>query len=123
MRQHLDRKTEKMRWVKTTLSSVWGIVGQRNVPNEIELADRTEGIRDSMLDLLAEPGIHYTPALLRRVTYAQDLEALWYLRSDLMMTVAAAHGEASAQAHMQRISNMFDGLLPQGLQTRPSPLQ
>lgn len=112
-----------MRWVKTTLSSVWGIVGQRNVPNEIELADRTEGIRDSMLDLLAEPGIHYTPALLRRVTYAQDLEALWYLRSDLMMTVAAAHGEASAQAHMQRISNMFDGLLPQGLQTRPSPLQ
>jgi hypothetical protein len=112
-----------MQWVKSTFSSVFGLLAQRNEPDEGEVADRIEGVRDCMLDLLATPGINYTPALLRRVTYAQDLEALWYLRSDLMMTLAAAQGESAAHAQMSRVNSMFGGMLPAGLQSRPSPLQ
>jgi hypothetical protein len=112
-----------MQWVKSTFSSVFGLLAQRTEPNEDDLTDRTEGVRDCMLDMLAKPGINYTPALLRRITYAQDIEALWYLRSDLMMTLAAAQGESAAHAQMSRINSMFRGVLPTGLNSRPSPLQ
>ena len=111
-----------MRWVKTTLTSVWGMMGLRPIPNEDELHDRTEEIRENMLDILGEKGAELRPVVRRRIQYAPDIEALWYLRSDWMTTVAATQGETAAAGHVRRINASFSGLLPEGLQSRPSNL-
>jgi hypothetical protein len=58
----------------------------------------------------------------RRVQFADDLQALWYLRGDLMAALADLHGEAHARETIRNISDQFQGLLPKGLSTRPSPL-
>ena len=111
-----------MRWVKTTISSVWGLIGMQPVPTENELIDRTEQIRENMLEVLGEAGAILRPVVQRRLQYAQDIEALWYLRSDWMAAVSATQGESAAAAHVRRINTMFNGLLPGGLQSRPSGL-
>jgi hypothetical protein len=109
-----------MRWVKTTVSSVWGMLGLQPVATEAELHDRTEDIRDDMLEILGEDGAMLRPAVRRRIQYASDLESLWYLRSDWMSTIAVTQGEAAAAEHVRRINIQFSGLLPHGLQSRPS---
>ncbi len=109
-----------MRWVKTTISSVWGLIGLHPVPTEAELTDRTEDIRESMLEVLGDTGAERHPVVLRRLQYAQDIEALWYLRSDWMAAVSTTQGESAAAAHVRRINIKFEGLLPGGLQSRPA---
>ena len=75
-----------------------------------------------MLSTLGESGAKQFPHVARRVRYATDVQALWYLRGDLMAALAALHGEAVARQKVQRISDMFQGLLPGGMTSRPSPL-
>ncbi len=111
-----------MRWVKTTISSVWGMMGLQPIPTEDEIHDRLEDIRESMLEVMGESGSALRPVVRRRIQYAPDLEALWYLRSDWMATIAATQGEAAAAAHVRRLNINFQGLLPEGLQSRPSSL-
>ena len=53
-----------MRWVKTTISSVWGLIGLHPVPTEAELTDRTEDIRESMLEVLGDTGAERHPVVL-----------------------------------------------------------
>ena len=109
-----------MRWVKTTISSVWGMVGLQPVATEAERIDRTESIRERMLEVLGNEGGALRPIVRRRLQYAPDIEALWYLRSDWMAALSATQGEEAAAAHVRRIGVMFEGLLPGGLQSRPS---
>ncbi len=111
-----------MRWVKTTISSVWGMMGMQPARTDDELHDRTEEIRESMLEILGETGAELRPVVRRRIQYAPDLEALWYLRSDWMSAISATQGEAAAAAHVRRLNISFSGLLPDGLQSRPSTL-
>ncbi len=111
-----------MRWVKTTISSVWGMMGLQPIPTEDELHDRTEDIRENMLETMGDAGAALRPLVRRRIQYAPDLEALWYLRSDWMATIAATQGEASAAAQVRLLNTSFSGLLPDGLQSRPSHL-
>jgi hypothetical protein len=75
-----------------------------------------------MLDLLGAQGPKQFPTLVRRIRYATDIQALWYLRGDLMAALAALHGERTAREKVASISDMFTGLLPGSLQSRPSPL-
>ena len=51
-----------------------------------------------------------------------DIQALWYLRGDLMAALAAMHGEVAARQKVAAVTQMFQGLLPNGLNSRPSPL-
>ena len=81
-----------------------------------------EDIRESMLSLLGESGPKQFPQVTRRIRYANDIQGLWYLRGDLMGALAAMHGEAAAREKMSSITAMFQGLLPGGLNSRPSPL-
>jgi hypothetical protein len=111
-----------MRWVKTTISSVWGMMGLQPVHSDEELRDRMEEIRESMLEILGTDGAELRPVVRRRLQYAPDLEALWYLRSDWMSAISATQGEAAAAAHVRRLNIRFSGLLPEGLQSRPSTL-
>lgn len=111
-----------MRWFKPNLRSVYGLLGNPPAPTESILETGTEDIREAMLALLGETGTKRFPHVTRRVRYANDIQALWYLRGDLMAALAALHGESAAREKVQRITEMFHGLLPGSLSSRPSPL-
>jgi hypothetical protein len=79
-----------------------------------------EDIRESMLALVDDDTDK--PHVKRRIRYAVDVQGLWYLRGDLMSVLAAKYGEAVARTKLSAINDMFENLLPQGLRSRPSPL-
>jgi hypothetical protein len=110
-----------MRIWKPTIQSLYGLLGgaQRSTR---ELDDAHGEIQEAMLAALGQTGTRGFPAVSRRIQYAPDLQALWYLRGDLMAALAALHGEAHARETIRQISGQFQGLLPRGMSTRPSPL-
>lgn len=112
-----------MRWLKPNLrSSIYGLLGNPVEPSESILESGTEDIRESMLLVLGEAGPKHFPQVTRRIRYANDVQALWYLRGDLMAALSAMHGEMAARAKIASITAQFQGLLPSGLSSRPSPL-
>ena len=112
-----------MRWFKPNLrSSIYGLLGNPVAPTESTLENGLEDIREAMLGLLDEDGFRRFPHVTRRIRYAGDVQGLWYLRGDLMGALAAIHGESSARESIQAITQMFNGLLPGSLNSRPSPL-
>ena len=112
-----------MSWLKGSIrNSIYGLLGNPVTPSDSELEAATEDIREAMLALLGEAGGKQFATATRRVRYASDLQALWYLRGDLLAALAAVHGEAAARKKVQQITRMFDGLLPGSLNSRPSPL-
>lgn len=111
-----------MRWPKPNLRSIYGLLGQPPEPSPSVLEDGTEDIREAMLACLGESGSKRFPAITRRIRYATDIQALWYLRGDLMATLAGIHGEAQARQQVADITAQFRGLLPGSLSSRPSPL-
>ena len=56
-----------------------------------------------------------------RLPYAGDIEALWYLRSDLLDTLTLPRGEAIAQTVLDRITPMFQGQSPLSLRVPQMP--
>jgi hypothetical protein len=112
-----------MRWLKPSLrSSIYGLLGNPLPPSESILETGIEDIRESMLAMLGDAGPKHFPQITRRIRYANDIQALWYLRGDLMGALAAMHGEAVARERVASVTEMFQGLLPNGLHSRPSPL-
>ncbi len=75
-----------------------------------------------MLSILGEAGAESYPALRRRLMFAADIEALWYVRSEWMGALSTLHGERVAAAHLRSINIQFEGLLTKGMNSRPSPL-
>ena len=122
MRPFPDR-SHSMRWLKPNLrSSIYGLLGNPVAPSESILEAGTEDIRESMLALMGDAGFKQFPQVTRRIRYANDVNALWYLRGDLMAALAAMHGERAARQRIASVTSMFQGLLPGGLSSRPSPL-
>jgi hypothetical protein len=116
-------KSLNMRWFKGSIrSSIYGLLGNPAGPTESTLETGIEDIREAMLGLLGDAGPKQFPNVTRRIRYANDVQALWYLRGDLMAALAATQGEAAAREKIQRITQMFQGLLPGSLTSRPSPL-
>jgi hypothetical protein len=112
-----------MRWFKGSLrNSIYGLLGNPVTPSESVLEIGTEDIREAMLALLSEAGAKQFANVTRRVRYANDIQALWYLRGDLLAALAATQGEVAAREKVLRITEMFQGLLPASLTSRPSPL-
>ena len=83
-------------------------------------AFRIEDIRQAMLDCMGEAACLQFPQVERRVKSASNLEALWYLRPELLMVISSVAGELAAQGQVEQISAMFDGLLPKGMSSRPT---
>jgi len=80
-------------------------------------------IRQAMLDCLT--GLPEGDLLARvwiRVLYAPDLQALWYLRSDVMTLMSTRLGESLARERMTPVTSMFRGLLPAAQTSRSSHL-
>ncbi len=117
-----------MRWFKPNLrNSIWALFGGSSPPppaDSTQLPTVTiEDIRKRMLQLAS----HGTAGVLaeqvtRRIRYATDVEALYFIRSELMALLATVHGEAVALDAIDAVSDMFEELLPEGLRSRPSPL-
>lgn len=112
-----------MRWFKGSIrSSLYGLLGNPVAPSDSTLESGTEDIREAMLTLLGEKGTRQFANVTRRIRYANDIQALWYLRGDLMAALAALQGESEARGKVHQITQMFRGLLPGSLTSRPSPL-
>lgn len=112
-----------MRWLKPGLrNSIYGLLGNPSPPTDSILESSTEEIREAMLDVLGEAGQKNFPNVARRLRYASDVQALWYLRGDLMAALAALYSESVAREKIAGITGQFHGLLPGGLNSRPSPL-
>lgn len=112
-----------MRWFKGGIrNSIYGLLGNPAEPSDSTLESGTEDIREAMLALIEVAGAKRFPNVTRRLRYANDVQALWYLRGDLMAALAATQGESAAREKVQEITEMFHGLLPGNLSSRPSPL-
>ena len=110
-----------MRIWKPTIHSFYGFMG-RATPAAPTLQASVEQIQRTMVGALADHGTRRFLDIVRRIEAVEDVQALWYLRDDLMVAMAASHGEAKAREAMNRISREFEGLLPRGLSSRYSPL-
>jgi len=84
----------------------------------MQRATRLEQVRHSMLESLGSERQAWQK-LERRIVLAADLQSLWYLRSDLMAALASLNGECSAGQTLQRITDLFEGVLPHGMAARP----
>lgn len=112
-----------MRWLKPGLrNSIYGMLGNPSPPTDSILESSTEEIREAMLTVLSDTGQKNFPNVARRLRYANDVQALWYLRGDLMAALAALYSESVAREKIAGITEQFHGLLPGGLNSRPSPL-
>jgi hypothetical protein len=76
-------------------------------------------IRAAMLSLLQAHGGHAIQRTAQRVLFATDLEALWYLRQDVMAALSAVDGELAAQRQMKAINSLFEGCLRGSMAPRP----
>lgn len=115
-----------MRWFSTKdlRSSIYALLSVgvgKSPPSRGDHATRIEQIRQRMLSLVEEDGSERAEKLARRIRYA-DLEALWFMRGELMGLLARNFGEVAARAKLEGLSAMFEDMLPSGLRSRPSPL-
>ena len=73
----------------------------------------TDRARNAMLELLLFEGMGMDEAqhlaLIGRIRYARDLEALWYLRPELVSALAAQHGERLARERVNALAVHFSG--------------
>ena len=103
--------------------SLYGFLTRQNSASSHDAReDRTEDIRQAMIDSLGADGGRLHPVVVRRIMASLDANGLWYLRSPLMAAMCNVHGEQEARRRIESLSAMFEGLLPQGLGSRPTPL-
>jgi hypothetical protein len=113
-----------MRWFTPKLrSSLFGLLGHSTQPSDSMLDTGMEDIREAMLELLGELGPQRFPNVTRRIRYAGDVQGLWYLRGDLMAVLADLHGEAVARERLEAVTELFQGLVPGSMTSRPAPLR
>jgi hypothetical protein len=114
-----------MSWFKTkelrsSLYAIFTAVSTSAPPDE---SSQLEKIREAMLALVAlDGGGDRSLGLTRRIRYATDLQALWFMRGEVMGLLARTYGEAASLEMLEPVSDLFGNLLPRGLRSRPSPL-
>lgn len=96
-------------------SSLFSLLGYLVTADEVPQPLRLEDVRLAMLAALGEADCEHHAQVARKLRFASDALALWYSRSDLMAALARTHGETCARQEMERLSALFQGLLPQGM--------
>ncbi len=108
-----------MSWIPTSLvTGVQNLFTGNSGTVQSRKQSALEDIREAMLEGLGVSGAVAASKLEQKVTYASDLNDLWYLRGDVMAAIAAVDGEAIARRKLDQISVMFKGLLPKALTSR-----
>ena len=82
---------------------------------EQDAAGRVEKIRSAMLCCVGAGSSPQHERLERRLRWALDAQALWYLRSDLMAVLSDASDEREARVQVQNITAMFRGLVSESM--------
>ena len=112
-----------MRWNRPNLrNNLHDLLG-RDKPSS------TAWVRDQVLEEVRRAMLHSLMGLTgcevarmnMPLRYAADIEALWYLRSDLLDTLTLLRGEAIAQTVLDRITPMFHGQSPLSLRVPQMP--
>ncbi len=111
MRLAADGKVWRVVWAVSSIrDSLLGWLGA----SPSDTVPTVEQARHAMLELLLfecmgmDEAAHL--ALLRRIRYARDLEALWYLRPELVQALAVQHGERVARSRVNGLCGFFEGL-------------
>ena len=110
-----------MRTWKPTLNSIYGFIGRGTQPAHAGPSPVAE-IQRAMVAALGASGERRLLDMAWRIQAVDDVRSLWYLRADLMVALAAHHGEGEARDRITQISHQFEGLLPRGMSSRYSPL-
>lgn len=105
------------------LSTMQGMLNPLRDTSSAESPYQIDDIRQAMLRCLDAEVCERYPQVQRRILMAANVSALWFLRPELLMALAARSGEQAAHEVLNEISVMFEGLLPQSLNARPSRLQ
>ena len=102
-----------MRWNKSTLRNDLHELPGRDKPSSTAwVRDQgLENVRRAMLHSLAGLSGCEAARMNMRLRYAGDIEALWYLRTDLFGTLVPLRGEFAAQAVLDQVTPLFQGLL------------
>ena len=112
-----------MRWNKPNLrNSLHDLLG-RDKPSSTAWV-RNQGLEDVRQAMLQSPAGLAGSEVARmnmRLRYAGDIEALWYLRTDLLSTLVPWLGEAKARWVMDQLTTQFQGQLPRALQPTLPP--
>ena len=97
-----------MFWIRSGLHSIsisdWLTAGPVVVPDPSAALHDT---RQAMLDALGESGARKRASLALRIMKAQDAQALWALRPELMTAACQLHGEAEASRRLARVTLHF----------------
>ncbi|RFO95424.1 hypothetical protein DIC66_18190 [Rhodoferax lacus] len=86
----------------------------RDPARNSEAVAHVEHIRDEMLDcmeLFLNPKTE-RPPVWARVQYADDIQSLWFLRSDLMHMLCDHCGETLAAIKVDTLTALFRGHIP-----------
>jgi len=102
------------------LDSFYALLGGTS---PVSAPDKVEDIRASMLAELEHHDATTHARVIRHIRYAVDVQALWYMRGELMGALSTQYGESEARTRLDRISRLFNGQLPRSLKSRPSPLE
>lgn len=85
-------------------NSFWALLGQAETEAPEAVVER---IRVAMLAALARQLGQDAQELKQQVHFARDIEALWYLRPEIMNAIAARRGEAAARTCMVGLTVLF----------------
>ena len=83
--------------------------------NIVDAGEHVEMLRGAMLRALSELNDHPDNDALKvwsEIVRANDIQTLWYRRSDVLRLLADFHGEPVARIKLDEISEMFRGLVP-----------
>jgi hypothetical protein len=113
-----------MNWFKSKdlRSSLYALLSVSTSRPRMDDPATMDQVRETMLALTEEVGGERASGLARRIRYATDLQALWFMRGEIMQLLARTHGEAAARERVDEVSSLFADLLPSALRSRPSPL-
>lgn len=75
-------------------------------------------IRSMMLSLLEPHTGEQVSRTRQRVRFAQDVEALWYLRQDLVLVLTEFEGGEAARTQTMKVNDFFQGRLPSTMRPR-----
>ena len=116
-----SHKRYSMRWLKPNLNSIYSLLGKPPPAAAPAEAFRIEAVRQLMLDTVMALDLDKLhPEVVRKISYALDIQGLWFARSDLMTAIASERGETFAREKLVGITELFDGLLPKAFSYQPS---
>ncbi|MBT9514792.1 MAG: hypothetical protein IV104_20825 [Acidovorax sp.] len=112
-----------MRWNKPNLrNNLHDLLGRDKPSSTAWVRDQgLEEVRQAMLQSLMGLSGCEMARMSMRLRYAGDIEALWYLRTDLFNTLVPLRGQATAQAVLDQVTPLFQGQLPLSLRTPQVP--